>query len=61
MPSYRLYRLNAANKIIDAIDYEAPDLGSAKAEAVRIDHAEVIEIWCGTQMVARVNPNQSQG
>jgi hypothetical protein len=58
MPSYRLYRLNAANKIIDAIDFDGPDIDSAKAEAVRIDHAEIIEIWCGARMVARVNPNQ---
>jgi hypothetical protein len=58
MPMYRLYRLNAANKIIDAIDYEGPDLDSVKAEAVRIEHAEIIEIWCGARMVARVNPNQ---
>jgi hypothetical protein len=58
MPSYRLYRLNAANKIIDAIDFDGPDLDSAKSEAVRIDHADIIEIWCGVRMVARVNPNQ---
>jgi hypothetical protein len=58
MASYRLYRLNAANKIIDALDFEGPDLASAKAEAIRIDHAEIIEIWCGVRMVARVNPNQ---
>jgi hypothetical protein len=58
MPSYRLYRLNAANKIIDAIDFEGPDFNSVKAEAIRIDHAEIIEIWCGAQMVARVNPNR---
>jgi hypothetical protein len=58
MPSYRLYRLNAANKIIDAIDFDGSDLDSAKAEAIRIDHAKIIEIWCGNQMVARVNPIQ---
>jgi hypothetical protein len=57
MSSYRLYRLNAANKIIDAINFDGPDLDSAKAEGVRIDHAETIEIWCGARMVARVNPN----
>jgi hypothetical protein len=56
MPSYRLYRLNVANKIIEAIDFNGPDLDSAKAEAVRIDHAEIIEIWCGARMIARVNP-----
>ena len=58
MASYRLYRLNAADKIIDAIDFDGPDLNSAKTEAVRIDHAEIIEIWCGTQLAARVDPNQ---
>jgi hypothetical protein len=58
MPSYRLYRLNAANKIIDAIDVEMPDVDSAKVEAVKVDHAQIVEIWCGAQMVARVNPNQ---
>jgi hypothetical protein len=58
MPSYRIYRLNAANKIIDALDFEGPDLASVKAEAIRIDHAEIIEIWCGARMVARVNPKQ---
>ena len=57
MPSYRLYRLNVANKIIDASDFDGPDLDSAKAEAVRIDHAEIIEIWCGARMVARVSSN----
>ena len=58
MPSYRLYRLNAADKIIDAIDFDGPDLNSAKTEAARIDHAEIIEIWCGTQLAARVDPNR---
>ena len=60
MPSYRLYRLNAADKIIDAIDFDGPDVNSARTEAARIDHADIIEIWCGTQLMARVNPNNQK-
>ena len=58
MPSCRLYRLNVADKMIDAIDFDGPDLNSAETEAVRIDHAEIIEIWCGTQLAARMDPNR---
>ena len=60
MSSYRLYRLNAADRIIDAIDFDGPDVNSAKSEAVRIDHADIIEIWCGTRLVARVDPTQQK-
>lgn len=60
MPSYRLYRLDVGDKIIDAIDFDGSDVASAKAEAIRVDHAEIIEVWCGTKMVARVNPSKQK-
>ena len=60
MPSYRLYRLNAADKIIDAIDFDGPDVNSARTEAARIDHADIIEIWCGARLIARVKPNNQK-
>jgi hypothetical protein len=56
MPDYRLYRLRTDNSIIEPIDIHVPDDETAISEAIRIDHAAYIEIWCGARMVSRVAP-----
>jgi len=56
MVHYRLYRLRTNNSIIDALDIDAHDDEAAMAKAVEIDHAPLIEVWCGTRMVSRVAP-----
>lgn len=56
MPDYRLYRLNELNRIIQAVEYSGVDDDAAVAEAIRIDHAAVVEIWCGWRLVSRVDP-----
>ena len=32
------------------------DDAEAVVEALRLDHADVIEIWCGKRLVTRVHP-----
>jgi hypothetical protein len=60
MPEFRLYRLRADNSVIDRVDFIGPDDAAATAEAIRIDHAEYIEIWNGSRMVSRVAPKESR-
>jgi hypothetical protein len=56
MPHYRLYRLTENDRIKDVVEFEGPDDDSAKAEAVRIDHAANIEIQTGSRKVGLVDP-----
>lgn len=56
MAEYRLYRMNSLNKIIDELTFHGDDDEQAIAEAVRVEHAEHIEIWSGARMVCRVAP-----
>jgi hypothetical protein len=56
MQSYRLYRLDANNRIMNVTMFEGPDDQAAIAEAVRLDHANSIEIWCGPRKVGLVDP-----
>lgn len=56
MQNYRLYRLRPDNSIIEGIDFPAPDDSTAIVEAIRIDHAAHVEIWCGSRLVLRVAP-----
>jgi hypothetical protein len=54
---YRLFRLRANNSIIDAVEIIVQSDEDAIKEAIRIDHAQVIEIWQRGRMVVRVNPD----
>jgi len=57
---YRLYRLRSDGSIIEAIDFpDGKDDEAAIAEAIRIDHAASVEVWCGERLIARVDPNQA--
>jgi len=57
MPEYRLYRLNAAGRVCaPGIEVMLVDDAEAVVEALRLDHADVIEIWCGKRLVTRVHP-----
>ena len=56
MLEYRLFRLRADNSIIDAIEISAGSDGEAILEAIRADHAYIIEIWHLARLVARVDP-----
>ena len=56
VPLYRLYRLSDDNRIRDRVDLDAPNDENAIKEAIRIDHAAYIEIWCDSRMVSRVAP-----
>jgi hypothetical protein len=57
MPNYRLYRLDTNDRIMDALEFEGPNDDAAVAEAVRVDHAAVIEIWSGARKVGSVDPS----
>jgi hypothetical protein len=57
MPHYRLYRLHVNNYIMQALDFDGADDEAAVDEAIRIDHAAIVEIWCGVRRVARVEPD----
>lgn len=60
MPEYRLYRLHVDDSVFDRVDYIGPDDAAAIAEAIRIDHAEYVEIWNGVRKVTRVAPGRTQ-
>jgi hypothetical protein len=57
MPSYRIYQLNAANRIYSAKWIEAPDDASALVMAA--DHCELgvprVEVWQGRRLVGRLD------
>lgn len=57
MPEYRLYFLNAADKILRAEDLDCGDDSAAVEAAHALDHAAAIEIWSGRRLVARVDPS----
>jgi hypothetical protein len=60
MPFYRLYRLDAVDHIKSVEQFRGKDDEAAIAEAVRLDHAAVIEIWTGKRKVARVDPTTGE-
>ena len=60
MREYRLYRLREDKSVIDRIDFIGPDDAAAATEAIRIDHANFIEIWNGSQLVTRVAPRSGE-
>jgi hypothetical protein len=53
---YRLYRLRADNSIIDSIDINVESEEAAILEAIRLDHAYIVEVWQLARLVARVDP-----
>jgi hypothetical protein len=53
---YRLFRLRADNRIIDCLDISVGSDEEAILEAVRVDHAYIIEVWQLARLVARVDP-----
>ena len=54
MKDYRLYFMSAEDRILRAEDIECEDDAAALEAARVLDHAAVIEIWCGTRLVGRV-------
>ncbi len=57
MPEYRLYKLDARNRIISAEGLvEHDDAAAIEAAHARLD-ADWLELWCGARMVARLEPN----
>jgi hypothetical protein len=56
MVDFRLYRLRANNSIVDFIDIPAASDKEATIEAIKLDHAEIMEIWQGERLVSRVDP-----
>lgn len=59
MPSYRLYRLDRAGKIITAEWVEADDDASAEQHARDSGVPETLELWDRTRLVAKVEPRQN--
>jgi hypothetical protein len=58
MPEYRLYRLKENGRLLGpSIEIDVPDDAAAIAKAIEIDHAYIIEVWCGARLVSRVDPN----
>lgn len=58
MPQYRLFRLDGANRIMGpGIEITVSDDDAATRKAIEIDHAQIIEIWCGPRYVTRVDPD----
>ncbi|MDO6414980.1 hypothetical protein Q4F19_11365 [Sphingomonas sp. BIUV-7] len=60
MADYRIYRLNRENRVIGGTDFAAESDELAVAEGIRLDHAAMVEIWCGRRLVARVDPETAR-
>jgi hypothetical protein len=59
MPEYRLYRLSETGRLMaPAVGIDVPNDAAAIAKAIEIDHAYVIEVWAGSRLVSRVDPNR---
>ena len=56
MPDYRLYFHNAQGHFMRVEVVGMPDDGAALAKAREIDHANCIELWCGSRKVGIVEP-----
>ena len=56
MPSYRLYRLDGAGKIVSAEWVEAADDDAAVKHARDSDLPVVCEMWDRNRLVARIEP-----
>lgn len=54
MNDYRLYFMSADDHVLRAQDLECADDAAALEAARVLDHAAVIEIWCGKRLVGRV-------
>lgn len=58
MPSYRLYRLDGAGKIVSAEWVEAADDDAAAQEARERDLPVTCEIWERNRLVVRIKPRR---
>ncbi len=56
MPFYRLYFLDRLGRIGRAEPVEALTDEAACAEAVRLDHGYVVEVWQGARLIQAVRP-----
>lgn len=62
MPEYCLYRLNEDGRLLGpSIEIKVPDDAAAIAKAIAVDHAYLIEVWCGNRLVSRVDPSATSG
>lgn len=58
LPSYRLYRLDGAGKIVSAEWVEASDDAAAEKHARDRDLPVTSEIWERNRLVARIEPQR---
>lgn len=58
MPSYRLYRLDGAGKIVSAEWIEASDDKAATRHAREQDLPVTCEMWERNRLVARIHPRE---
>ena len=58
MSHYRLYRLDDANHIREAVDVECIDDGDAVTRAGKYVDGTGVEVWQGVRRVARLTPEQ---
>ena len=56
MRYYRLYFIDPAGHIEDVRESMQIDDSAAIAEAQRLDHSSVIEIWCQGRKISDVQP-----
>lgn len=54
MHEYKIYLLDGHNHILSARGFEGPDDLSALDKASTFTHADVVEIWQRTRLVARI-------
>lgn len=54
MNDYRLYFMSSEDHVLRADDIQCEDDAGALEAARILDHAAVIEIWCGARLVGRV-------
>lgn len=56
MPHYRLYFLHSDNRISRAIDVECAGDEHAIEQAASFRYVHAIEVWQGTRLVKRIEP-----
>ncbi|MDO7843574.1 hypothetical protein [Sphingomonas immobilis] len=56
MPDYRLRRLRGDGVPFDGIAFTSASDKATIAEAIRIDHADYVEVWRDDRIVSRVAP-----
>jgi hypothetical protein len=60
MADYRLYVLDSSGHITRREDFQFPDDDQAIAHAIQFVNGKALELWSGTRVVTRIEPNSAE-